>query len=276
MMGSTAGRNPQIGVRSEAEGSGVPEQDGGPWSRPVDLARLAGVSAQQIRNYEEAGLLPAARRSVAGHRLYTGRHRRALLTYRALLTGYGPPVAYAVQRALLAGDPATALARLDEAHAALHEERLALRTTGRALETLTDQADRGDREEGAQRGAAPGGLRIGEVAARLGVRTSALRVWEEAGLLRPARERGTKYRVYGPGDLWEARVVALLRGGHHPLPVVRTVLDELRRSGGREALREALATREAALTARSAATLDGAAAVRDFLTAEEQSRTDTP
>ncbi|WP_037676124.1 MerR family DNA-binding transcriptional regulator, partial [Streptomyces afghaniensis] len=37
--------------------------------RPVDLARLAGVSTQQIRNYEDAGVLPPAARTESGYRV---------------------------------------------------------------------------------------------------------------------------------------------------------------------------------------------------------------
>ncbi|WP_037667436.1 MerR family DNA-binding transcriptional regulator, partial [Streptomyces afghaniensis] len=45
--------------------------------RPVDLARLAGVSTQQIRNYEDAGVLPPAARTESGYRVFTDIHRSA-------------------------------------------------------------------------------------------------------------------------------------------------------------------------------------------------------
>jgi DNA-binding transcriptional MerR regulator len=37
--------------------------------RPVDLAREHGLSTQAIRNYENAGILPAAERTVYGYRI---------------------------------------------------------------------------------------------------------------------------------------------------------------------------------------------------------------
>jgi len=43
-------------------------------------------------------------------------------------------------------------------------------------------------------------MRVGEVARYLGVRPSALRLWSR-GLLRPERDRGTKYRRYNPTDI---------------------------------------------------------------------------
>ncbi|MFD2352022.1 MerR family DNA-binding transcriptional regulator [Nonomuraea ferruginea] len=52
--------------------------------RPIDLARAAGLSTQQIRNYADDGVLPPTPRTPAGYRRFDARHRQALLTYRAL------------------------------------------------------------------------------------------------------------------------------------------------------------------------------------------------
>ncbi|MGW3950146.1 MerR family transcriptional regulator [Streptomyces sp. NPDC004752] len=224
--------------------------------RTVDLARAVGVSTQQIRNYEDAGVLPPAERSATGYRSFGEVHRRALLTYRSLPAGYGPVQAARIMRAVHAADVPGALALVDAAHAALHEERGALRATGEALETLTGQPPR----------AVPrAGLRIGELAALLGVRASALRVWEDAGLLTPGRERGTRYRRYSPADVRDARLIHTLRRAHHGFEQIRPVLDELRREGSGEALRAALALRGRTLTARSRAMLTGTARLHEYL-----------
>ncbi|MFI6039606.1 MerR family transcriptional regulator [Streptomyces sp. NPDC051315] len=224
--------------------------------RTVDLARLAGLSTQQIRNYEEAGVLPPAGRTPSGYRAFGDAHRRALLTYRALQPGYGPVTATRIMRAVHAGDVPGALALVDGAHAALHEERAALRATGEALEELA-----GEPPAAAPRSA----LRIGEVAALLGVRTSALRVWEAAGLLGPPRERGTGYRSYGPADVRDARVIRALRRSHHLFDQIRPVLQQLRREGDTDALRSTLAARGEALTGRTRQMLAGAGALHDYL-----------
>ncbi|KRC99454.1 MerR family transcriptional regulator [Streptomyces sp. Root264] len=241
--------------------------------RTVDLARLAGLSTQQIRNYEEAGVLPAAERSESGYRVFGAAHRQALLAYRALVKGYGPVAAARIMRTVHEGDVPAALALVDEAHAELHRERTALRATGEALEALTREAPAREAPEpaGASEPAAAGaaasrGLRIGEVARRLGVRTSTLRVWEAAGLVTPPRERGTGYRLYGPAEVRDARIVHSLRRGHHLFAQIRPVLEELRREGGSEtALRSALAARGETLTARSRAMLAGAGRLHDYL-----------
>ncbi|MFE1026658.1 MerR family transcriptional regulator [Streptomyces sp. NPDC058818] len=226
--------------------------------RTVDLARLAGLSTQQIRNYEDAGVLPPAGRTGSGYRVFGEAHRLALLTYRGLRKGYGPVTATQVMRAVHEGDVPGALALVDAAHAALHEERVSLRAASEALEALAG-------EEPAVPSRSGGGLRIGEVAALLGVRTSALRVWEAAGLLTPGRERGTRYRVYGPADVRDARVVRTLRRSHYLFDHIRPVLEGLRREGSSTALRAAIAAREQALTARTRATLDGAGRLHAYL-----------
>ncbi|MGV9623307.1 MerR family transcriptional regulator [Streptomyces tendae] len=230
--------------------------------RTVDLARAVGLSTQQVRNYEDAGVLPPAGRTDAGYRVFGERHRDALLTYRALQPGYGAVTATRVMRAVHAGDVAGALALVDAAHAALHEERVSLRAAGEALEAL---AGRDAAASPPRSGDGARGLRIGEVAALVGVRTSALRVWEEAGLLGPGRERGTGYRVYGPADVRDARVVRALRRSHHLFEQIRPVLDELRRAGSSEALRAAVEARGRALTARTRSMLAGAGALDAYL-----------
>ncbi|RCV52907.1 MerR family transcriptional regulator [Marinitenerispora sediminis] len=233
--------------------------------RPVDLARAAGVSTQQVRNYEDAGILPPAPRTPAGYRRFGPRHLRALLTYRAMVKGYGPISAHAIMLAVHSGEVDRALALVDAAHAALHEQRLSLAAAGEALQALAGRpADTAPPARSA--------LRIGEVAAHLGVRTSALRVWEAAGLLTPRREPGTSYRHYGPTDVRDARLIHLLRQSRYPLPRIRPVLDDLRRTGGSDALRAAIARQHADLARRTTAMLDGAGHLHRYLA--EQSAVD--
>jgi DNA-binding transcriptional MerR regulator len=109
------------------------------------------------------------------------------------------------------------------------------------------------------------GLLIGEAAARLGVRPSALRVWEAAGLLSPGRSGGTRYRSFGPDDVRDARMIHMLRQGRYPLPQIRVILDAVRRTGSGEALRAAIAERRQELTRRATAMLEGSGRLHDYL-----------
>lgn len=230
--------------------------------RPVDLARAGEISTQQVRNLLDAGVLPPAPRSAAGYRRLEERHRRALLVYHALAKGYGQPTARAIMRAAHAEDVAAALALVDAAHAALHRERLALRATGDALAAAAEETPVAAPTPGS-------GLLVGEVAAILGVRPSALRVWEAAGLLAPRRQRSTGYRRYGPADVRDARMIALLRRAGYPLAQIWPVLDGFRRTGGADALRAAIARRQAEMTRQAFAMLDGAGRLHRYVTDAE-------
>ncbi|MYS78139.1 MerR family DNA-binding transcriptional regulator, partial [Streptomyces sp. SID5926] len=68
--------------------------------RPVDLARAHGLSAQAVRNYEAAGILPPAARTASGYRVYTPLHARALAAFLALVAGHGHGTAAAVMRSV--------------------------------------------------------------------------------------------------------------------------------------------------------------------------------
>ena len=224
--------------------------------RPVDLARAAGVSTQQVRNLEAVGALPEAARSESGYRRYDERHLAALLCYTALTPGLGAHRARAILAAVDAEQVAEALALLDEAHAALHQGRVSLVEIERTLAAAVEQEPAAN---------APDGLRVGEVARLLGVRTSTLRVWEAARLLSPAREPATGYRVYSALDVRDARIIHTLRESHYLFDRILPIIDGLRRTGGSEALLEALADRRVSLDQRSAALLEGAARLAGYI-----------
>jgi DNA-binding transcriptional MerR regulator len=231
--------------------------------RPVDLARRAGVSTQLVRNYEAAGILPPAPRSDTGYRQYGAEHLSALLTYRALAPGFGPETATRIMRAVHEGDEALAYRLVDAAHAALHEQRLATDAASDALGALAAEYVDEPQANGPS-------LLVGELAHRLGVRTSALRVWESAGLLAPTREPGTKYRRYGPEQVRDARIIHMLRQGRYYFEQIKPVLEGLRRTGSTEALRNAIAERRAAHDRQTKAMLYGAALLHQFITGELQ------
>jgi DNA-binding transcriptional MerR regulator len=224
--------------------------------RISDLARTAGISVQQVRNYADLGLLPPVGRTASGYRVFTPEHAEALTVVRHMAEGHGWTRTRAILRAVHERDPETALAALDQSHAELDHERAAIaRVLGAFEDVVTNPAVTAPRR----------GARIGEVAAAVGVRTSSLRLWEQRGLLRPAREPITGYRVYDESELRRAQVVALLRRGHYPFEIVHAVLDELRTTGSPERVRTELAKREQELHRRSLRRLRASAALYAYL-----------
>ncbi len=224
--------------------------------RTAQLARAANLSVQQVRNDEAAGLLPPVKRSTSGYRLYTARHLAALLTARKLIDGFGSERARAIMQSLHAGRIADALAMIDERHVQLAQTRAQLETTRGALDLLAHQSPAGSPHGGR--------LTVSEAARAVGVRPSAVRFWEQRGLLRPMRDQGNRYRLYDERQMRLLRVIALLRGADHDFDAIRLTLQELE-AGHPQRTLAAIARREQALTQRSWRCLEGAAALFAYI-----------
>ncbi|GIJ26643.1 MerR family transcriptional regulator [Micromonospora qiuiae] len=224
--------------------------------RAVDLAATVGISVQQVRNYVDLGVLPSVERTASGYRIFTEVHARALAVARTMAEGHGWARTREIMSAVHGGELPTALAALDAGHAELDRERAEIRRVLGAFETVVTSAP-----VDAPRRA----VRVGAVADLVGVRASQLRFWEARGLLRPARERGTGYRVYDEAEVRAAQVVTLLRRGAYPFDIIEAVLGEMRSTGSPQRVRAELARREQDLHRRSLRRLAASAALHDYL-----------
>ncbi|WP_217145685.1 TioE family transcriptional regulator [Streptomyces sp. AC627_RSS907] len=230
--------------------------------RPVDLARGHGLSTQAIRNYEEAGILPAAGRTPHGYRVYTPQHAGALRAFLALVPGHGHQTATSIMRAVNQGAVDEAFRLIDESHAQLLVDRQTLQAVEKALRGL-DPAG----VPGAEPTAMPGaeGTFIGPLARKLGIRPATLRKWERAGLVRPRRDPQTGYRVYGEADVRDARLAHQLRRGGYLLEQIAPLTAQVRAAGGLEPLEAALRDWHGRLSTRGRALLTGAAELEAYL-----------
>lgn len=197
-------------------GDSVKPSSGDVRVRAVELARSAGLSVQQIRNYVDVGLLPATERAGNGYRIFTTRHADALTVARTMLEGYGWHATVTAMSAAHADHPAAAVAAVDRSHADLDRERADVSGLLRAFDDDLP-AELQVRQP----------VRIGEAAAMAGVRPSALRVWEGLGLLTPGRDRATGHRCYDQTQLIRARVTAMLRGSGYSLAAAKEVMDAM-------------------------------------------------
>ncbi len=91
--------------------------------RTSDLAKVAHLSVQAIRNYEAWHVLPPAERSAKGYRLYTQKHLQALLVTKSLIAGYGWRCTASIMQSIHAGNLPSALALIDARHAEIHNSR---------------------------------------------------------------------------------------------------------------------------------------------------------
>ncbi|MGW4295528.1 TioE family transcriptional regulator [Micromonospora chersina] len=227
-------------------------QDGGRL-RPVDLARRHGLSTQAIRNYEAAGVLPEAERTLHGYRTYTPLHASALAAFLALVPGHGHATATSIMRAVNRDATADALRLIDESHAQLLDDRRTLQAVEAALRDVEPvPPERGD-------------TFVGPLARRLGIRPATLRKWERAGVVQPRRDLRTGYRVYSAADVRDTLLVHQLRRGGHLLEQIAPLIAQVRSAGGVAPLESTLRDWHARLAARGRAMLTGAAALDAYL-----------
>jgi DNA-binding transcriptional MerR regulator len=203
---------------------------------------------QQVRNLERDGVLPVVARTPSGYRRYSAVHVQAALAYRSLAFGAGPVAAKAILRAVHRSF-AEALELLDAVHARLDTERHALRLAQQAAQAISREPIDDVRPSDF--------MTVSELASALGVRPSTLRHWDAEHLVVPDRLAGA--RRYSPAQVRDARIVHQLRLAGYRIAPLRDLVPQLRQSS------DALAARDARLTARSYALLDAAAALGELL-----------
>lgn len=235
--------------------------------RPIDLAREHGLSAQAIRNYDDAGILPPTERSETGYRRYTPLHAQALRSFLALRGGHGHQQAMEIMRATNRGDIESAYRLIDAAHVALLAERDTRTESATALGSLSTTTP-------TPANGRP--LTVGELARRIGVHPATLRTWETQGILRPERNRATGYREYRPDCVRDAEIARQLRRGGYLLSQVARFIDSLREAGGADALTAFLDSWQDRLTTRSRNLLAGAAQLDTYLTMLDQTQQGWP
>lgn len=225
------------------------------------------MSAQAIRNYDDAGILPPTERSETGYRRYTPLHAQALRAFLALRGGHGHQQAMEIMRATNQGNTESAYRLIDAAHVALLAERDTRTEVATALGSLS--ATTPSPVHGRP-------LTVGELARRLSVHPATLRTWEAEGILCPERDRATGYREYGPDCVRDAEIARQLRRGGYLLHQVAQFIGSLREAGGADALSAFLDSWQDRLTTRSRNLLTGAAQLDTYLTMLGQTQQECP
>jgi DNA-binding transcriptional MerR regulator len=199
--------------------------------RPVDLARAVGLSTQAVRNYEHWGFLPPAERGLQGYRLYGQHHLHAIRTARSLISGFGWERARRIMQHIHQGELPSAFAVIDEYHAVIHQSRREVEETLGALQAIVTALPAVTAVGGKSKQ-----FHIGEIARYTGVRVSAIRFWEEQGLIHPARDKTNRYRLYDEQHIRLLQVLALLRKTGYGIEAARIVLTQLARGTPEQAL----------------------------------------
>ena len=203
--------------------------------RPIDLAREAGLSTQAVRNYEQLGFLPLVQRSVHGYRQYDQQHLQALRVSCLLRAAFGWQHALQIMQCVHNADLSAALAIIDGRHAVIHHKRKELEETIKILRNVLDAS--ADTMSEGKKGVRP--LTIGEAAKRFGIQNSAIRFWEEWGLVQPLRDKESNYRLYDEKQLTKLQMIVLLRKGGYGIEAVKSVLTQLETGSPEHALKAA-------------------------------------
>lgn len=193
--------------------------------RPIDLAKAIGTSTQAIRTYERVGFIPTAQRNLKGYRLYTSRHLEALHVAQELIAAYSWQHAQSIMQAIHCGNLSRALEFIDAYHANIHKNRSEIEETLRILRATSATIQPLTRA-----GAKPHqriNFHIKEAAQSAGVRPSALRFWEEQGLLQPTRDKTSGYRLYDAEQVRNVQIITLLRKANYDMGAIHTVLTQL-------------------------------------------------
>ncbi|MRG59529.1 MerR family transcriptional regulator [Agromyces sp. CFH 90414] len=234
----------------------------------ADLGRLVGYSTQQVRDLERLGVLPAAERAANGYRRFGEPHLVAIQAYRALAAAVGPVEARRLMPALLPAPVDEAAELVDDLHASIARERANVRAARSGLDVVLAETEAPFDDRDA--------MTVGELAQALGVRASALRHWEQEGLVHPDRTRPSRARRYDARAIAEARIVAALRAGGYGIPAIARVLGDLHVGGLTAPARDLLDERLDGLTRRSIRLLEASAQLHRLLEDRRDHRANDP
>lgn len=215
------------------------------------VAAASGYSVQQVRDLEALGVIPAAARSHRGYRQFDTTHVHALRAYRNLAHAVGPAEARRAMQEVRLQPPGQGAALICSFYTRLNAEREQALAARFALESIRAEAET-DSEP-----AEGDSMTITELSQALGVNASALRFWEQVGLIAPDRisTRSGTARRYPLTAIREARIAAALRAGGYRIPDVQQAITAVRGLNDVSHTLAALDTRLDTITQRTLALL---------------------
>ncbi|OZQ79796.1 MerR family DNA-binding transcriptional regulator [Paenibacillus odorifer] len=186
---------------------------------PTLIAKQLNVSTTTLRRYEDQDLIPDVSRTASNRRCYTSIHVQAFITIRALLQGYEIPVVYDVMRKIKGQQMESALWAINQEQHKTQVEKERLEEVLRMFRdvdlskykdlTVTDS------------------MTIGEVAQMAGVNPSAIRHWEQEGLISSNRNKDNGYRVFTLTELRKIILISSLRKTVYYIENMKQLLNEI-------------------------------------------------
>ncbi|WP_327097784.1 MerR family transcriptional regulator [Nocardia vinacea] len=225
------------------------------------VAAATGYSAQQIRDLERLGVIPAAIRAGNGYRQFSADHVRDLHAYRGLAYAVGPVEARRAMCAIRLLPPDQSAALVCSFHARLNQEREQALAARGALKAIHDEATTdADLVEA-------DAMTITELSRALGLRASTLRFWEQVGLVAPERivTRAGSARRYHLAAIRDARITTALRAAGYRITDVQKAITAIRDLHDVSHSLEALGDRLNTIAQRQLALLRAAATLSEII-----------
>lgn len=186
---------------------------------PKQIANALNVSTTTLRRYEEQNLIPDVPRTESNHRIYTLIHLQAFTTIRTLLKGYEVPIVYEAMRMIKNENYKKALWLINEQQFHIELEK-------RKVEEILTMIQNADFTKYKNRKLKKC-MSIGEAAEIAGVNTSAIRYWEQEGLVRSERNNENGYRMITIAELRKILVISSLRKTVYYIENIKQLLNDL-------------------------------------------------
>ncbi|AWV33800.1 MerR family DNA-binding transcriptional regulator [Paenibacillus sp. FSL H7-0716] len=186
---------------------------------PTQIAKQLNVSTTTLRRYEDQGLIPDVPRTASNRRCYTSIHVQAFITIRALLKGYEIPVVYDVMRKIKGQQMESALWAINQEQ---HKTQVEKERLEEVLRMFRD-VDLSKYKELT----VTNSMTIGEVAQMAGVNPSAIRHWEQEGLISSNRNKDNGYRVFTLTELRKIILISSLRKTVYYIENMKQLLNEI-------------------------------------------------
>jgi len=186
-----------------------------------EIAEAAGVHPNTVRLYENLGLLQPVRRGNNNYRLYTLAHMEQMRLARialksACVEGNIRKLAISIIKTAAKG---TLRLALEEAYDYLTHIKNEQSNAAEALAILQKWMNKKN-----EPGIADVFLGRGDSSRLLGVSIDALRNWERNGLLDVPRNSKNGYRMYGPKEIDQAKVIRTLRTANYSTMAILRML----------------------------------------------------
>ncbi|SDS87641.1 DNA-binding transcriptional regulator, MerR family [Paenibacillaceae bacterium GAS479] len=186
---------------------------------PKQLASKLNLSTTTLRRYEELGLIPDVPRTASNRRCYTTVHLLASAAIRILIQGYDIPLVHEAMKHVKDGN-------IEEALWLLNQGQYKMQVEKRRVEEILPLVRNADFSTfGTVK--LKDRMSIGEVASLAGVNTSAIRYWEQEGLIVSERNQENGYRMFTSVELRKIFVISSLRKTVYFIGNIKQLLDDL-------------------------------------------------